>query len=171
MLSYIWATTSGQARCPGYSWVMNELKIGSKTTMVDWPHYSKYIRPGITIYSDMWAAYSGLGNPRPSAYVHGVVNHSRNFVDPVSGVCTNGVESMWSRAKSKFKAMNGTSRVLIAQYLFEYMWAQRFPDQKFASFWKCVSEMGRYTFGQDEDVAILEVEEVGDEDVLPGDLF
>ncbi|GAB1610125.1 hypothetical protein Ahia01_001298500 [Argonauta hians] len=62
------------------------------------PLIKQYIRPGSIIFSDMWAAYN---------YIHQAVNHKRNFVDPVTGVHTNGAEGMWSNAKRKMKSMNG----------------------------------------------------------------
>ena len=138
------------------------------------PIIQQYILPGTTIYSDMWPAYNQLNE---LGYDHRVVNHSRNFVDPQSGVCTNGVEGMWSHAKAKFKAMNGTSRILIAEYLTEYMWVQRFPGNKFANLWKCISEMHQYRVDQIEDAAdvddadLNELEEVGNQDILPEMLF
>ena len=39
----------------------------------------------------MWAAYQNIRN-LPQAYQHFTVNHSVNFVDPVSNACTNHVE-------------------------------------------------------------------------------
>ena len=136
------------------------------------PIIQQYIRPGTTIYSDMWPAYNQLNE---LGYNHQVVNHSRNFVDPESGVCTNGVEGMWSRAKAKFKAMNGTSRVLISEYLTEFMWTQRFPRDKFANLWRTIATLPRYNFGatrtednsDDHDVE----EEVGSQVVRVDDIF
>lgn len=139
------------------------------------PIIQQYIRPGSIIFSDMWPAYNQLSE---LGFDHRVVNHSRNFVDPDSGVCTNGVEGMWSRAKSKFKAMNGTSRVLISEYLSEYMWTQRFADNRFASFWQSVAQ--QYPFGaphagndrpqtqQTEDLNVIE--DVGSEEILEDDI-
>ena len=39
----------------------------------------------------MWAAYQNIPG-LPQAYQHFTVNHSQNFVDPVSNACTNHVE-------------------------------------------------------------------------------
>ena len=76
----------------------------------------------------MWAAYNQLPN-LAAGYQHGTVNHTLHFVDPNTGVCTNRVEAMWSRAKDKFKAGRGpTNRDMIADYLAEFMWAQRFGE-------------------------------------------
>ena len=62
-------------------------------------------------------------------YSHRTVCHERNFVDPVTGVHTNSVEGMWSRAKAKVKAMHGTSRGLILEYMAEFMYKMAFPDE------------------------------------------
>ena len=43
--------------------------------------------PGSIIHSDTWSAYSRVQNI-PSVAAHNMVNHSRNFVGPVSYQCT-----------------------------------------------------------------------------------
>ena len=60
------------------------------------PIISQYVEPGTTIITDCWRAYSGL---QSRGYVHLTVNHSRNFVDPVTGAHTNGIEGSWTHAK------------------------------------------------------------------------
>ena len=54
----------------------------------------------------------------PSVSTHATVNHSLEFVNPVTGVHTQHVESYWNRVKMKFKRM-------ISSYLDEYMWRER----------------------------------------------
>ena len=39
----------------------------------------------------MWAAYQNIPG-LPQAYQHFTVNHTQNFVDPVTNACTNHVE-------------------------------------------------------------------------------
>ena len=81
----------------------------------------------------MWVAYNGLQVP---AYLHGTVNHTLNFVDPQTEVTTNHVEAMWCQAKAKFKSMMGpTYREMVADYLFEFKWMQRFSEHRFFHFW------------------------------------
>ena len=100
----------------------------------------EYILPGTIIYSDKWAAYSGIAGLEGMNYTHHTVCHDRNFVDPETGVHTNGIEGLWSRAKSKIKAMHGTSRDLILEYIAEYMFKLMFPNDTFGQFWQCVSD-------------------------------
>ena len=59
-------------------------------------------------------------------FVHKTVNHSKHFVDPVTGVHTQNIEAYWSSVKIKFKILNGTSRQLTASYLDEHMYRQRY---------------------------------------------
>ena len=75
--------------------------------------------PG-TVHSDEWAAYhrvQQLGN----IAAHHTVNHSLHFVDPVSGVHTQNVESYWDRVKIKLKRMRGCHAHQLANYLNEFM--------------------------------------------------
>ncbi|KAH7822117.1 putative Uncharacterized transposase-like protein [Monocercomonoides exilis] len=57
------------------------------------------IRPGTTIMSDEWKAYStsNLHN-----YIHKTVCHKRHFVDPESGACANAIEGLWGTLRKSF---------------------------------------------------------------------
>jgi hypothetical protein len=59
-----------------------------------------YIKPDSTIISDCWAAYNNIKDLTTSEgfqmYDHYTVNHLTNFVDPVTGACTNGIEGLWA---------------------------------------------------------------------------
>ena len=44
---------------------------------------------GSVIYSDEWRAYSGIPAIVGKNYTHHTVNHSQNFVDPVTGMMYN----------------------------------------------------------------------------------
>ena len=88
----------------------------------------QYVRPGTTVVSDLWAAYNTIGN---LGYQHLTVNHSVNFVDPVTGAHTNEVENMWMRAKRRNKKECGTARSLLDSYLLEFMWRLKFGDDPF----------------------------------------
>ena len=63
------------------------------------------------------------------------VNHSTNFVDPITGAYTQTIESSWAHVKSKYKRMHGTSKELFPTYLVEYMWRKEHGrDTPFAMF-------------------------------------
>ena len=91
------------------------------------------MQPGSIIHTDMWAAYNGLNQ---LGYQHRTVNHTLHFVDPQTSVHTNHVEGMWQKAKAKFKSqMGSTNREMIPDYLSEFMWVQRFRENKYFHFW------------------------------------
>ena len=90
------------------TWVLGETERGSSlcfmkvlpnnkrdaTTLL--PIIQQHVAPGTTIITDCWRAYNGL---QSLGYIHLTVNHSRNFVDPVTGAHTNGIEGTWTHAK------------------------------------------------------------------------
>lgn len=80
------------------------------------------IRPGTTIMSDLWAAYGGI---QAMGYAHLTVNHTYNFVDPVTNAHTQNVENSWKNAKIRNKKQHGTHRAMLDSYLCEWMWRQR----------------------------------------------
>ena len=60
---------------------------------------------------------------RVLGFNHQTVNHSVNFVDPVTGVHSQHAESNWSVAKDKFKKMKGnTNPNFLQEYLKEFIW-------------------------------------------------
>ena len=105
----------------------------SAATML--PILYEWIEPGTTIYSDQWRAYNQLSQ---NGFNHEIVNHSLYFRDPETGVHTNRIEGMWGNAKAKLQAMNGTSKNLLFDYLCEFMWAQRFKQNRVFYFWNHV---------------------------------
>lgn len=87
------------------------------------PIIQKFVRPGTIIHSDCAKVYEALpfiGHP------HDVVNHSENFVNPITGATTNHVESMWQKAKGKNKSRFGTHRTTLDGHLTEFLWRQRY---------------------------------------------
>ncbi len=86
----------------------------------------QYIEPGSIIHSDQWPAYNNLtvmpGIQPP--YQHLTVNHTRNFVCPVTGACTNHVEVYWKNCKRRFKTMAGVHTSMLPSHLDEFLWRE-----------------------------------------------
>lgn len=88
----------------------------------------QFVEPGTTIISDKFSPYfnlNGLG------YIHVMVNHSENFVDPFTGAHSNTIEGVWSQIKRKLKAMNGTLKSKLPSYLDKYNWRKCYPGDPF----------------------------------------
>ena len=98
----------------------------TRTTLL--PIIQAHTRPGTIIHSDDYATYRNAVGQLPNVAMHQVVNHSLNFVDPITGVHTQHVESYWNRVKRKFKQMMGVDRDQMPSYLDEFMWQERYGD-------------------------------------------
>lgn len=88
------------------------------------PIIQRHIRPGTRIWSDQWAAYNGLNG---LGYQHQTVNHSVQYVDPVTGVHTNNIEARWSACKASFRRRWGIARHHLPAFLDEYVWRTQHP--------------------------------------------
>ena len=60
------------------------------------------------VYSDEWRAYNQVGSI--PGLDHRTVNHLLFFVNPVTGVHMQTIESYWNRIKTKLKTMKGVRR-------------------------------------------------------------
>lgn len=87
------------------------------------PIIQRCVAPGTTIWSDQWAAYSGLQN---LGYFHQTVNHSIHFVDPITGCHTNNVEAFWGRIKKRVRKVNGSKGDNIWDHVSEELYRQWF---------------------------------------------
>ena len=77
------------------------------------PIIQAHAAPGSIVHSDEWSSYrrvQQLGN----ASAHNTVNHSLHFVDPVTGVHIQHVESYWNRVKGKLKQIGLETRLDIS---------------------------------------------------------
>ena len=88
----------------------------------------QFVEPGTTIISDKFSPYFNLNS---LGYIHVMVNHSENFVDPFTGAHSNTIEGVWSQIKRKLKAMNGTLKSKLSSYLDEYNWRKCYPGDPF----------------------------------------
>ncbi|XP_050691605.1 uncharacterized protein LOC126983150 [Eriocheir sinensis] len=87
------------------------------------------ILPGSTIVSDMWKAYEKIEDISGYNFKHLTVNHSENFVDPITGAHTQQIESTWNLLKRRNKRHCGTKREMMDGYLCEFIWRRRHEGQ------------------------------------------
>ncbi|KAF0986501.1 hypothetical protein HZS_577 [Henneguya salminicola] len=58
-------------------------------------------------------------------YIHLVVVHQTNFVDPTTGAHTNTIEGNWHHVRSHMP-ITGTRKWLYKSYILEYVYRQQF---------------------------------------------
>ncbi|ETL37838.1 hypothetical protein L916_10522, partial [Phytophthora nicotianae] len=112
----------------------------TKATLL--PILKRFVKPRTHIMSDMFATYvcqrgstwhtlENNRSLRSMKYSHSWVNHSENFVDPLSGTHTNTIEGLWeTRIKRHVKSMRGMRKDHLDSYLDEYMWRSWFFPPK-----------------------------------------
>ena len=117
----------------------------SPNTVVDWKNFMRDIcleeilinpqpiggpgnLPGTTIYSDEWASYNILNH---TGFIHQTVNHSENFVYPLSGVHTQKIEGSWGGVKKRMRKSQTTNPDLLETHLIETFWRRRHKKEIF----------------------------------------
>jgi len=93
------------------------------------PIISNVVRAGSTIYTDDFKSYLGLSGL--NEYSHMSVCHKYNFVDPVTGVHTQNVESFNNKIKRKIKSMNGLDDNSCKMFLQEFMFLDLFKENSY----------------------------------------
>ena len=73
-------------------------------------------------------------------YQHLTVNHSQNFVDPVSGAHTQRIESSW-RALKRRLSRGGIKKDEYGLHFAEYLWFQRYSEDSFLSLVSHIAEI------------------------------
>ena len=93
------------------------------------PIIQQHVAPGTIIHSDEWRTYSQVST-LPNVAAHATVNHSLEFVNSITGVHTENVESYWNRSKIKLKRMRGCHELELSSYLDEFMLRERFGTSR-----------------------------------------
>jgi len=69
------------------------------------------------IVTDEWKPYACL---KDIGFIHYTVNHSQNFIDPITEYNTQTIECLWVILKLKIlRKMNGTTLEMLHWHLFE----------------------------------------------------
>ena len=104
------------------------------------PILQRVLLPGTEVHSDDWGAYFNMPAHAPNVQTHRVVVHAANFVDPVTGVHTQEVESAWARLKYKVKMRKGVRHYDLQSFLNEHMWRDwRGENDVFTNFLQVLS--------------------------------
>ena len=115
---------------------------------------NRYVRPGSIIYTDCWRGYR-TNDLAALGFHHNTVNHTFNFVDPVTGVHTNTIEGTWSAMKSSIAVRHRTTQY-IGNELLVFIWKRKHE----ANLW----ERFLHVIGN------IEYEEIDHEAPLPPDI-
>lgn len=99
----------------------------SAATLV--PIIESVVRSGSSIHTDEWSAYSTLNNR--NSYNHLKLAHKYNFVDPISGVHTQNVESFNNKIKTDIKTQKGVRRSNRSDFLELFLFIDTFKDVSF----------------------------------------
>jgi transposase-like protein len=89
-----------------------------------------------TIITDCWRGYDQLG--RSGDYERLSVNHSQNFVDPLTGAHTQNIENTWWQIKRQLPSTHSRNANSFDLQLLEFMWRRhnKASDDLFAVFLK-----------------------------------
>jgi transposase-like protein len=100
---------------------------------------SRHIAPGSIVHTDLWRGYIGIEELN---VIHRTVNHSRNFVDPITGVHTNTIEGLWNGVKTQIPARNRNKK--IANHLSEFIWRKKNHDNLWNAFLNALRTTGYF---------------------------
>jgi ISXO2-like transposase domain len=119
----------GVERTPERKMFLVEVPDRSEDTLL---HYiGQHIRQGSIIYSDLWRGYSNITSRLSMR--HYTVNHSENFVDPITGVHTNSIEGNWAGLKRRIP-VRCRVRSSISEHLLENIWRRNHENSLWDSF-------------------------------------
>jgi LSD1 subclass zinc finger protein len=84
------------------------------------PIVKRVLRHNSIVISDDWASYRRIDEIL--GFDNLIVNHSLNFVDPITGAHTQHIESYWAKVKLRIKVKKGVFGENLHSYLQEWMW-------------------------------------------------
>ncbi|GFO22868.1 hypothetical protein PoB_004937300 [Plakobranchus ocellatus] len=85
----------------------------------------RHVKPGSIIHTDGLPSYNNIDTlPVNPPFQHLIVVHEQNFVDSVTGACTNHVENYWKNCIRRFKFMCGVQNSTLDSHLDEFLWRE-----------------------------------------------
>ena len=111
------------------------------------PIIKKHCKEGTIFCSDGWKAYDKLEQHLDiEDIIHYPVNHSNNYVDPVTGAHTQTIEGFWRQCKAKLPTF-GLKPQYLGIYLGSFCW-YRYCKQRqidmFMHLLKCIAQTRPY---------------------------
>ena len=106
------------------SFIIPLLETSQRNAETLLPLIQTFIKPGSIIISDQWKAYNKISE---LGYQHQTVNHSVNFVDPVTGAHTQNIERLWKDIKSHV-LREGIRKKYYSQYISRYLFMRSIPE-------------------------------------------
>lgn len=97
------------------------------------------IREDSNVHSDQFRTYMYLFPSLP--YNHSSVNHSRNYVDPETGVNTNLIENLWMRLRLTLRRRFMRNFENLDEYLAEFSWRKRLESDPERIFVEILNQM------------------------------
>lgn len=87
------------------------LRVPNRTSRTLTAIIAHYCEPGSVVHTDGWRGYNALED---NGFVREVVLHKENYVDPISGAHTLGIERAWVEVKAWWRRSPGNSQMLQA---------------------------------------------------------
>ena len=127
----------------------------------------KNIAYGTTIVSDSWKGYHLIDSqPLPNVYNHIYVDHSKNFVDPITKAYTQNIERLWRELKRINKRYEGIRRIDVNAHLAEFIWRHNEITKNKDPFYIAVELIANTVFFQNNTGNQNKNEEEEEEDYL-----
>lgn len=107
---------------------------------------SEHVLPGSIVHTDLWKGYQGMEGMEGMEEMnlsHLTVNHSKNFVDPITGTHTNTIEGLWNGIKLRIPPRN-RNKDTIEDHLFEFIWRKKHLNNLWESFLNALKTTGYF---------------------------
>lgn len=82
------------------------------------------VKPGTIIYTDCWKGYV-TERLNKAGMKHKTVNHSKYYVDPVTGVHTNTIEGTWGAIKWNYVPVRQRDMKFVNGDLLTFIWKRK----------------------------------------------